>query len=145
MFKIKKLKIFKLMKKTIIKLSIITLIFFILFNLSHNSLKAQTLQFSQVLILNNGTQYTVPTNKVWKIESAVYNSYYISYSSSSSKAIVNINGTDVWLIPFSFYDGNNYGRAPVSTAFPMWLPEGTTITPSSGTSKMFAIEFTVVP
>lgn len=100
------------------------------------------MQFNQVLILNNSTVYTVPANKVWKVESAVYTSYYIDYSSSAK---VVIDGTTVDLIPFSFYDGNSYGRAPISTAFPMWLPQNTTIQPIGKTSKMFVIEFNIVP
>lgn len=101
-----------------------------------------TLQFVQVKILTNGTLYTVPTGKVWKVESAVYSSYYISYTAS---ARVIINGVNTELIPFAFYDGNGTDRAPYSTAFPMWLPAGTTIQPSMRTSHMFVIEFTVVP
>jgi hypothetical protein len=101
-----------------------------------------TLQFNQVLILNSATPYTVPSNKVWKVESAVYSSYYIDYT-NSAKAV--IDGTSVDLMPFSFYDGNSYGRIPYSTAFPMWLPQNTTIQPSGKTSKMFVVEFNVVP
>jgi hypothetical protein len=101
-----------------------------------------TLQFNQVLILNNGTVYTVPANKVWKVESAVYTDFNIGYSYTAK---VVIDGSTVELIPFSFYDGNNWGRSPISTAFPMWLPQNTTIQPIQKTSKMFVIEFNVVP
>ena len=104
-------------------------------------LKAQTLQFSRVMILNNSVSYTVPAGKVWKVESAVYNSYQIGYSQTSR---VVIDGATTELIPFVFYDGNAYARAPISTSFPMWLPAGTTIQPIEKVSKMFAIEFTVV-
>jgi hypothetical protein len=100
-----------------------------------------TLQFNQVLILSNATVYTVPANKVWKVESAVYTNYYFDYSNSAK---VIIDGTTVELMPFEFYDGNGYGRTPISTAFPMWLPQNTTIQPIQKTSKMFVIEFNLV-
>lgn len=104
--------------------------------------EAQTLEFSQVLILTVNVEDTVPSGKVWKVESAVYNSYSINYNSSCK---VQIDGTTTEIIPFSFYDGNSYGRSPFSTAFPMWLPEGTRIKPMNATSKMFVVEFNVVP
>ena len=101
-----------------------------------------SLVFNQVLILNNGTTYTVPTGKVWKVVSAVYTNFNIGYS-QTCRAI--IGGTTVELIPFSFYDGNSYGRSPITTAFPMWLPETTTIKPIELKSKMFVIEFNIIP
>ena len=107
------------------------------------SLQAQgNLQFNQVLLLNNGTTYTVPLGKVWKLESAVYNTYNISYASSAKLVI---NGATVELIPFSFNDGNGTSRAPITAVFPFWLPENTTVQPTQAISKVSAIEFNVIP
>jgi hypothetical protein len=120
---------------------IILILFAIIFSGDLYS-QGATLQFNQVLVLNNATTYTVPLNKVWKVESAVYSGNNIDYNNSAK---VVIDGTTVELMPFSFYDGNGYGRTPYSTAFPMWLPQNTTIQPVQKTSKMFVIEFNVIP
>jgi hypothetical protein len=118
-------------------------IFLILFLVFGNFSFAQgNLQFNQVLLLNNGTSYTVPSGKVWKLESAVYNTYSITYG-SSAKLI--INGSTVELIPFSFNDGNGTNRAPVTEVFPFWLPENTTIQPTQAVSKVSVVEFNIIP
>ncbi|MEI6766614.1 MAG: hypothetical protein WCM76_13355 [Bacteroidota bacterium] len=103
--------------------------------------QSKTLTFNQVLILTNGTSYTVPVNKVWKLESAVYVGIYMDYSTFATAII---NSTAVCLIPFSFYDGNSYARTPISTAFPFWAPAGTTVQPTGKTSMISVIEFNVV-
>jgi hypothetical protein len=100
------------------------------------------LQFNQVLTLNNGVSYTVPQGKVWKVESAVYTNYYMDYSSA---ARVLIDNTPVELIPFSFNVGNGPVNQPISTAFPMWLRENSTIQPQQKVAKMFVIEFNIIP
>jgi hypothetical protein len=94
-----------------------------------------------VLILSNGTSYTVPVNKVWKLESAVYSGYNMDYNNWASTLI---NSVSVTFIPFSFYDGNAIARAPISTAFPFWAPAGTTVQPTGKTSMISVIEFNVL-
>lgn len=119
-----------------------TLLLVAIFLLSHNGMaQGYDLQFNRAVILTNGTAYTVPADRVWKIESAVYTDYSIGYSET---ARVTIDGTNVELIPFSFSDGNGIGRAGISTAFPMWLPANTIIKPIQKTSKLFAIEFILI-
>lgn len=110
--------------------------------LSNRSVAQGNLQFNQVLLLNNGTTYTVPSGKVWKLESAVYNTYSITYGSSAKLVI---NGSTVELIPFSFNDGNGTNRAPVTEVFPFWLPENATIQPTQAISKVSVVEFNVIP
>ena len=91
-----------------------------------NKLQAQTLQFSQVLLVT--TTQTVPANKVWKVEGIIPTSaeaiYYISINSSTCliARVDNIKG-----------------------ALPIWLPAGTTLAASSNVFRVSVIEFTVVP
>ena len=100
------------------------------------------LQFNQVLLLNNGTTYTVPVGKVWKLEGAVFNSYSITYNNSAKLVL---NGTTVEVIPFSFNDGNGTSRAPMTSIFPFWLPQNTTIQPTQAISRVSVIEFNILP
>ncbi len=100
------------------------------------------LQFNQVLLLNNGTTYTVPAGKVWKLEGAVYNSYSITYNNSAKLVL---NGTTVEVIPFAFNDGNAISRAPMTSIFPFWLPGNTTIQPTQAISRVSALEFNILP
>ena len=96
-----------------------------LFSLA-NTVQAQTLQFSQVLLVS--TTQTVPANKVWKVEGIIptsaIDSYYISINSSPS-----------YIARFDNVKG----------ALPIWLPAGTTLAASSNVFRVSVIEFTVVP
>jgi hypothetical protein len=116
--------------------------FAFLFYLGLSCMAQGNLQFNQTLVLSLGNTYTVPAGKTWKVESAVYSSPSLTFNNGASAYIDNAK---VSLIPFAFYDGTTTGRSPYSTAFPMWLPAATTITPSEQTSKMFVIEFNVIP
>ncbi len=118
------------------------ILFLYLIFLSFSLLGQGNLQFNQVLTLNNGVNYTVPQGKVGKVESAVYTKYYMDYTSA---ARVLIDNTAVELIPFSFNVGNGPVNQPISTAFPMWLRENSTIQPQQKVAKMFVIEFNIVP
>ena len=95
--------------------------------LSINLFSQGNLQFSQVLLFSAdtyGNQLTVPTGKVWKIES------YITTGSGLSLIFNNV-----------IYGAN--------AVFPFWVPSGTTFSikssGSSGTVMVSIIEFNVVP
>ncbi|MBM3171359.1 MAG: hypothetical protein FJZ75_07105 [Bacteroidetes bacterium] len=91
-----------------------------------NKLQAQTLQFSQVLLVS--TTQTVPANKVWKVEGIIPTSaidnYYISINSSLSH--------------IARFDN-------VKGALPIWLPAGTTLAAGANVFRVSVIEFTIVP
>ena len=99
-----------------------------LFSLAKTS-QAQTLQFSQVLLVS--TTQTVPANKVWKVEGVmpVYNGNAINQ--------ISINSTSIVVSTFGYTLSGN--------AFPLWLPAGTTLAAGSNVFQVSVIEFTVVP
>ena len=94
-----------------------------------NTSQAQTLQFSQVLLVS--TTQTVPANKVWKVEGVmpVYNGNAINQ--------ISINSTSIVVSTFGYTLSGN--------AFPLWLPAGTTLAAGSNVFQVSVIEFTVVP
>ncbi len=92
------------------------------------------LQFNQVLLLdvtNPANAVTVPTGKVWKIESVAMN---------NNNAYVQLE-----------IDGTNYFLANASTPFehfPFWVPGGTSLGIYGGGSnigKLSVLEFNIVP
>ena len=120
------------------------------------------LQFNQVLVLTSGANYTVPADKVLKIESILSDgtatlpylsctgacnfsgvvctvdgiSFRLSASTSTSSCLncpASVNSTG------NFINLNNY-------VFPIWLSSGkiVTVSPSVGI-RISAIEFNVVP
>ena len=106
-------------------------LFFILL-ISFSSLcKASNLEFSQVILIDGSVAFsrTVPTGKVWKIDSA---------PSEGGDIVININGKEAIL---NFTSGPSY--------LPLWLPEGTIITewvPTNIHSGWISIiEYNVVP
>lgn len=136
--------------------------------------KAQTLSFSQVLLVN--AQSTVPAGKVWKVEDVMMPvGGTIKYTASSGSGSCNCNGgTTNWtnfttanLPTTSLYglvvNGANY----MNVSFPVWLPAGTTVVARGPTENCYSntgcysgycppaafsltgvisvIEFTVVP
>jgi hypothetical protein len=120
------------MKKSISILCTI-LIIAIIIVVTENA-KAQSLTFSQVLLVNSSS--TVPAGKVWKIESVVMPlGGTIKYSSSSGSGGCNCNGsstnwttfTTTYLPTTSLYclviNGTNY----LNLSLPVWIPAGTTI------------------
>lgn len=102
--------------------------------------QAQTLEFSQVVLYDmaNSTEYsfTVPTGKVWKIESATssYASAFIYLRNSSSQNIGVLS----------------YSSTHPKKVLPMWLPSGFSgkfYYQDSGSDRAVVsiIEFNVVP
>ena len=92
------------------------------------------------------TTVSVPTNKVWKIESASYNSSYITDWS--------LRIDNYLLIPQAYGTWNGYWTNIPVIHFPIWLPSGTypvNATTAGNSSNTFQgasvsiIEFNVVP
>ncbi len=114
-----------------------------LFALAKTS-QAQTLQFSQVLLVS--TTQTVPANKVWKVESYTPSSVYGVHQGSPQTHAILVNSLSriVGMVAGGS-SGYNYAHTLAFNSFPMWLPAGTTLAVSTGVSQLSVIEFTVVP
>jgi len=96
-----------------------------------NKLQAQTLQFSQVLLVS--TTQTVPANKVWKVESPLP-----SWGGGATTNTITIDGNLV-VVTIG-------GSSSVSgISFPIWLPAGTSLAAGQNIPRISVIEFTVVP
>ena len=106
-----------------------------LFSLAKTS-QAQTLQFSQVLLVS--TTQTVPANKVWKVE-GVMPVANCSGQGGSCYSMVSINGNSV---PFGSWSGLVFYPCVDN---PLWLPAGTILAAGSNVFRVSVIEFTVVP
>jgi hypothetical protein len=94
------------------------------------------LQFNQVINLefvSGGTTVTVPTGKVWKLESCMI-------TSINSYACMVVNGV-------TYYMRQHNTSSSAWDNFPFWFAEGKTITFGGGCSSgiMSIIEFNVVP
>lgn len=106
------------------------------------SLRAQgSLQFNDVKLLtatSNNTTFTVPANKVWKVETAGVS------SSSSSYLSISINGSSYWLTP----NWNNVDQGRYQLRLPLWLPAGTVVSlpfSTADTRMISVLEFNIIP
>lgn len=118
-------------------------IFFI--HLAMSSVAQGNLQFNNILLLEvtccSPVSFTVPSGKVWKIESSTMSS--VNYP----MRITSINGIST--TGYITKDANsNYGVFPMN--LPYWLPSNTQVAFTHGTSggqKGFVsiIEFNIVP
>jgi hypothetical protein len=90
------------------------------------------LQFNQVLNLDalpTGSTYTIPSGKVWKIES-------VALSANNAYFQIQYSGTNYYVL-------NN--SVPFSN-LPYWLPSAISVTfVGSSSAKVSIIEFNVVP
>ncbi len=111
-----------------------------------SSFSQGNLQFNQVKLIS--AQETVPSGKVWKVESALfaggapfqvttYTQGSMSYLTNGTTCIIanSINGAS---------STNN--NSPVSeNAFPFWLPAGSTLASGTNMRYLSVIEFNIVP
>jgi hypothetical protein len=110
--------------------------------------QSQSLQFSQVLLVSSLD--TVPQGKVWKIVSYLPDNAWI-HSSSGNASVTNkevgisINSSYVALGMYTgnYAGGNSAVSGTAETPFPIWLPDGTTLEPSTNCGSLSIIEFTV--
>jgi|694.fasta_scaffold74672_2 hypothetical protein len=110
--------------------------------LTCNLLQAQgSLQFNEVKLLtatSNNTTFTVPANKVWKVETAGVS------SNSSAYLSISINGSSYWLTP----NWNNVDQGRYQLRLPLWLPAGTAVSlpfSTSDTRMISVLEFNIIP
>lgn len=123
-----------------------------LFLFSNDASFAQgyTLQFNNVLLVNNALQ-TVPANKVWKVEKMMTGGFYVyPYNTGSCNQSntdpyqVQINGATYFLNESLSTGQSSYQYAPGSTSGPLWLPAGTTVKTNCSNSLLSVIEFNLI-
>jgi hypothetical protein len=130
-------------------------VFLVLFFTISQSIFCQyDLVFSQVKLVS--VQETVPVNKVWKIESVIYNipqtSSGVQTSNGSctsgsyeSTAIV-VDGTSTKVgngtVPAAY---SNVTNTHSYTSLPFWIPAGTTLSGGTCLNKISVIEFNIQP
>lgn len=132
-----------------------TFFLFILLAVTSFKIKAQyNLKFSEIKLVTN--LETVPPNKVWKIESVIYNipqtasGYQTTNGSCStgsfeSTAIV-VDGISTKVgsgTEPTAYSNLNYTHS--YTSLPFWLPAGATLSGGTCLNKISVIEFNVEP
>ena len=125
------------------KIIFITLIFC---GLAFNA-QSQSLAYSKVILLT--TLDTVPQGKVWKVVSYLPDNAWI-HSSSSNASVTNkevgisINASYVAIGMYTgnYAGGNSAVSGTAETPFPIWLPAGTTLEPSTNCGSLSIIEFT---
>jgi hypothetical protein len=110
------------------------------------------LQFNQVKLVGT-TLETVPSGKVWKVESATYTggqafpinseTNYASYASMSFylNGIQNYEG---------YFTSVRYGSVWVNSTnnqstFPLWIPAGSTLKAGSNMNSLSVIEYNIIP
>ena len=119
------------------------------------------LQFNQVKLVS--TVETVPTDKVWKVESAAYNGGAPFANSSSNYGFpgvtlqnrgfesimsYSVNGQLIYF-PVSYAIGSSTVGHLTSVDgvahFPLWLPAGSTLAAGTNMRYLSVIEFNIIP
>ena len=110
-----------------------------------NTSQAQTLQFSQVLLVS--TTQTVPANKVWKVEGFMPSQSLIAPWQSTVNFSITINNSQIFVAGAYQRESGNSGYAySANLVFqPLWLPAGTTLAAGTNVFGVSVIEFNVVP
>ena len=132
------------------KTSLPILILFVLASFTCASAQGSILSFSQVLSVSQAD--TVPAGKVWKIESAPYKNDVIGTQGSwnSQNPTVEyvqsmlIDGNTVYIQALRIYDGSWRTFTGPTCQFPLWLPAGTVVQPSTGVRFLSVLEFNVI-
>lgn len=116
-----------------------------------------TLQFNQVKLVT--TSQTVPTGKVWKVESVIASSdlgINNTGTTETKSTQITIGGNTCYINQTSTWVGSSnsgsnanprpYGMAASEiTALPIWLPAGTTLAAGTNTQAISVIEFNIIP
>lgn len=94
------------------------------------------LQFNQVLNLSfqaNGTTFSVPAGKVWKLEG-------VGLSSYSSYFGISVGGQNIFL------KNTNTGYGPVFESFPYWIAGNQSVFMNGLTGGVASVvEFNIIP
>ncbi len=119
------------------------------------SLKAQTLSYSRVILVESNSQ-TVPLGHVWKVENAVSSvpsqvntAGWSSVPSPTSHFQMVINGNAINISKVEMSSMAPFNSSQISytinglnqETFPMWLPAGTTLAAGTNVRYLSVIEF----
>ena len=131
------------MLRSVIRIFLLACFFFFLAGLSQRICAQGTLQFNQVLLIGTSTA-TVPSGKVWKVESCLaQRTTTFGSSTGPGDQQFLINGQTISAGQGTSYSGS-YGGVQNATVFPFWLPENATLKAASGSTYLSVIEFNVV-
>jgi hypothetical protein len=113
-----------------------------------------SMQFSRVLLIGTAVD-TVPSGKVWKLESVLSSSQLAPALSAgnltqekTNSLQIKVNNTNIsiasWLEnEYSSYRGHTaFGQV---TVLPIWLPAGSSVSASSNAAYISVIEFDILP
>lgn len=127
------------------------LIFLSLFFTSLGLYAQGNLQFNRVKLV--AASDTVPTGKVWKIESVIYSTPIVQNGNATTAfsigtdATIIINGSSIVTRSSRGINSSQGGAyyALWNLDLPIWLPAGSTLASSTGVHSISIIEFNVVP
>ena len=124
---------------------------FVCFFIQFNSFSQGNLQFNQVIRVNNTAQ-TVPSGKVWKVEtymqSNTYISEYIEYPNCNFPDRQHpflINSKPYYQINGSPGHGSSGIMMAVGNLFPLWLKAGEIVQTTCPDNFLSIIEYNIVP
>ena len=103
------------------------------------------LQYNQAKLIS--TNDTVPVGKVWKVEGVIYSSIITSANNTDWSIVdkIFINSTSVVIRKSSVYNGYDKNNSIIwEQQFPLWMPAGTTLSPSDGVLYINVVEFNTV-
>ena len=105
--------------------------------------QSQSLTYSKVILLT--ALDTVPQGKVWKLVSYLPSGQWINAGTGSTASLsVLINNVEYKISQYEMAHVGNGGHGEKETVpFPIWLPPGTTLEPSTNCGSLSIIEFTV--
>ena len=109
------------------------------------------LQFNQVKLVSSVE--SVPTGKLWKIESIIYSTPIVANGNAtiafsvSADASILINGASSVTRSSRGVNSSQGGGyyAVWDIALPIWLPAGSTLSNSTGVNSISIIEFNIIP
>jgi hypothetical protein len=112
------------------------------------------LQFNQVKLVTSIE--TVPSGKVWKIESVIYNiaataSGYQASNGSCNSTSYESTSIEIAGVPTKVGQGtqaasySNLQYTHSYTILPLWIPAGTTLSGGTCLNKISVIEFNIIP
>jgi hypothetical protein len=115
------------------------------------------LQFDEVLLIDN-TGSTVPTGKLWKVESVLSTSDLAASGGTDTQqktTRIVVNSIQIILSQCSSWagagSGSNANPRPYGytchdvTKLPLWLPSGTSLAAGTNVDRISVLEFTLVP
>ncbi len=106
------------------------------------SAQSQSLTYSKVILLT--ALDTVPEGKVWKVVSYLPSGQWINAGNNATGSLdILINSVQYKISQYKMAHVSNGPFGEKETVpFPIWLPAGTTVAPSTNCGSLSIIEFT---